>query len=214
MRPKFNEASVPALLASTEYENFVKLNATRDNESKQLEGSLSSTIALIIVLTIIFSLIMTSLGTYCFHKWKLRGKKLQKAQEEYQKDHEKSMFQRGGLQGGGLQMLQILPYHLHSPLPAQLPWAPNTAPAQSPTPHICWEEPSAAPGPSPQLQDSLPTQIQGNTPPTPPGFMQQQEPPPPHTPWTSLSSTLYPALPSWAVPNPTPAPLPPTPQGP
>lgn len=93
MRPKFNEASVPALLASTEYENVVKLNATRDTESKQLEGSLSSTIALIIVLTIIFSLIMTSLGTYCFHKWKLRGKKLQKAQEEYQKDHEKSMFQ-------------------------------------------------------------------------------------------------------------------------
>lgn len=92
MRPKFKEAPVPTLLAS-EYENFAKLNTTRDTETKQLEGSLSSTIALIIVLVIIFSLVMTSLVTYCFHKWKLRGKKLQRAQEEYQKDHEKSIFQ-------------------------------------------------------------------------------------------------------------------------
>lgn len=93
MRPKFNETPVPALLALTEYENFAKLNATGDTETKQLEGSLSSTVALIIVLIIIFSLIMTSLVTYCFHKWQLRGKRLQKAQEEYQRDHEKSMFQ-------------------------------------------------------------------------------------------------------------------------
>lgn len=93
MRPKFKEVAVPTLLASTEYENFAKLNTTRDTENKQLEGSLSSTIALIVVLIIIFSLIMTSLVTYCFHKWKLRDKKLQKAQEEYQKDHERSIFQ-------------------------------------------------------------------------------------------------------------------------
>lgn len=93
MRPKFKEVPVPALLTSTDYENFAELNTTRDTETKQLEGSLSSTIALIIVLIIIFSLVMTSLVTYCFHKWKLRGKKLQRAQEEYQKDHEKSICQ-------------------------------------------------------------------------------------------------------------------------
>lgn len=93
MRPKFKEVPVPALLTSADYENFAELNTTRDTETKHLEGSLSSTIALIIVLIIIFSLVMTSLVTYCFHKWKLRGKKLQKAQEEYQKDHENSIFQ-------------------------------------------------------------------------------------------------------------------------
>lgn len=93
MRPKFQEFPVPALVASTDYENFAKLNTTRDAETQQLEGSLSSTIALVVVLVIIFSLIMTSLLTYCFHKWKLRSKKLQRAQEEYQKDHEKSIFQ-------------------------------------------------------------------------------------------------------------------------
>ncbi|KAJ7396254.1 hypothetical protein BTVI_147010 [Pitangus sulphuratus] len=93
MRPRFKEVPGPALLASPDYENFAKLNTTRDTESEQLEGSLSSTIALIVVLTIIFSLLMTSLITYCFHKWKLRGRRLQKAQEEYQKDHEKSICQ-------------------------------------------------------------------------------------------------------------------------
>lgn len=93
MRPKFKEVHVPALLASTDYESFANLNTTRDTETAQLEGSLSSTIALVIVLVIIFSLLTTSLVTYCFHKWKLRGKRLQKAQEEYQKDQEKSTFQ-------------------------------------------------------------------------------------------------------------------------
>ncbi|KAJ7418938.1 hypothetical protein WISP_56731 [Willisornis vidua] len=93
MRPKFKEVPGPALWASPDYENFAKLNTSRDAESEQLEGSLSSTVALIVVLTIIFSLVVTSLLTYCFHKWKLRGKILQKAQEEYQKDHEKSICQ-------------------------------------------------------------------------------------------------------------------------
>ncbi|CAN8188963.1 unnamed protein product [Coccothraustes coccothraustes] len=93
MRPKLREAPGAALLASAEYENFAAVNSTRDTESEQLQGSLSSTIALIVVLVIIFSLVMTSLITYCFHKWKLTGKRLQKAQEEYQRDQEKSICQ-------------------------------------------------------------------------------------------------------------------------
>lgn len=93
MRPKLREAPGAALLASAEYESFAAVNSTRDTESEQLQGSLSSTIALIVVLVIIFSLVMTSLITYCFHKWKLRGRRLQKAQEEYQRDQEKSICQ-------------------------------------------------------------------------------------------------------------------------
>ncbi|MEE6513430.1 hypothetical protein FKM82_021074 [Ascaphus truei] len=88
MRPKFD------LLPPSyhkEYENLTKLNVTNELELRLLDGALSSTVVLVVVLAIILSLVMTSLLTYCFHKWKLRGKKLQRAQEEYQRDQEKNM---------------------------------------------------------------------------------------------------------------------------
>lgn len=92
MRSPFNLAFMPAFWTSEDYENVDKLNATRKAEATHLEAPLSSTVALIIVLIIIFSLVMTSFVTYCFHKWRLKGRKLQRAQEEYQRDQEKNIF--------------------------------------------------------------------------------------------------------------------------
>lgn len=83
---------MPAFWTSEDYENVNKMNATIQAEATHLEAPLSSMVALIIVLIIIFSLVMTSFVTYCFHKWKLRGRKLQKALEEYQRDQEKNIF--------------------------------------------------------------------------------------------------------------------------
>lgn len=92
MRSPFNLGFMPAFWTAEDYENVDKLNATIQAEATHLEAPLSSTVALIIVLMIIFSLVMTSFVTYCFHKWRLKGRKLQTAQEEYQRDQEKYIF--------------------------------------------------------------------------------------------------------------------------
>lgn len=93
MKPTFNGTPVPTAFISNDYENLASQNDTRDAEATRLEASMSSIIALIVLVTIIFTLVVTSLVTYCFHKWKLRGKKLMRAQEEYQKDQEKNILQ-------------------------------------------------------------------------------------------------------------------------
>lgn len=93
VRSPFNLGFMPIFWTSEDYENVDKLNATIQAEVTHLEAPLSSTMALIIVLMIIFSLVMTSFVTYCFHKWRLKGHKLQTAQEEYQRDQEKYIFQ-------------------------------------------------------------------------------------------------------------------------
>lgn len=81
---------LPSTLSYTsENDTIIKQNVTEDMELVLLEGALSSTLVLIVVLTIIFTLVLTSLLTYCFHKWKLKVKKLERAQEEYQRDQEK-----------------------------------------------------------------------------------------------------------------------------
>ena len=93
MRPRFGGTAGPALLATREHETPALLNATREAEAQRAEESLSSAVALVVVLALLFSLVTTSLVTYCFHKWKLRSKRLQKAHEEYQRDHEKRGLQ-------------------------------------------------------------------------------------------------------------------------
>lgn len=90
MRPKFSDASLPAFLTAKEYKAYSIVNATSNAEGQQTEASLSSAVALSVVLFLIFSVITMSLATFCLHKWKLKIKKLQKAHEEYQKDHEKN----------------------------------------------------------------------------------------------------------------------------
>lgn len=71
--------------------------------STHAEDSSSSIIALVVVLTLTFAIIMTSLVTFYCHKSELRAKKQKKAQEEYEKDHEKSNKQQSTAAGGGLQ---------------------------------------------------------------------------------------------------------------
>lgn len=94
MRPRFGGTAGPAFLAARNHEtSSALLNATRDAKAQQTEESLSSAVALVVVLVLLFSLVATSLVTYCFHKWQLRSKRLQKAHEEYERDHEKSGLQ-------------------------------------------------------------------------------------------------------------------------
>ncbi|KAK9393711.1 hypothetical protein NXF25_016163 [Crotalus adamanteus] len=88
MRPKFRDTSVPTFLTVKVRESL--LNATQEAEAQRTEESLSSAVALLVVLILLFCLVSVSLATYCFHKWKLRSKRLQKAHEEYQKDYENS----------------------------------------------------------------------------------------------------------------------------
>ncbi|KAG8553788.1 hypothetical protein GDO81_003543 [Engystomops pustulosus] len=87
MRPLTDPPS-PQLFEN-DFELLSKQNVTDDMELELLEGALSSTLVLVVLMTIIFTLVVTSLLTYCFHKWKLKAKKLQRAQEEYQRDQEK-----------------------------------------------------------------------------------------------------------------------------
>ncbi|KAJ7310572.1 hypothetical protein JRQ81_007529 [Phrynocephalus forsythii] len=94
MRHSFGGTAGPASLAARDHEGTsALLNATRDMEAQRVEESLSSAVALAVVLALLFSLVATSLVTYCFHRWKLRSRRLQKAHEEYQRDHEKSGLQ-------------------------------------------------------------------------------------------------------------------------
>ncbi|OCT65827.1 hypothetical protein XELAEV_18042077mg [Xenopus laevis] len=82
---------LPSPVYSTEFDSVINQNVTGNMDAILLDGALSSIVVLIMVLSIICTLVVMSLLTYCFHKWKLRARKLQRAQEEYQKDQEKNM---------------------------------------------------------------------------------------------------------------------------
>lgn len=47
---------------------------------------LSSTLALLVLLAVLVGIVLVSLATFHFHKRKLRNKKIQRAQEEYERD--------------------------------------------------------------------------------------------------------------------------------
>ncbi|OCT67438.1 hypothetical protein XELAEV_18038734mg [Xenopus laevis] len=89
MKPTFELP--PSPVYPTDFDSVINQNVTGDTDVRLLDGALSSIVVLIMLLSIICSLVVTSLLTYCFHKWKLRARKLQRAQEEYQKDQEKNM---------------------------------------------------------------------------------------------------------------------------
>ncbi|KAG8452936.1 hypothetical protein GDO86_004656 [Hymenochirus boettgeri] len=66
--------------------------------------SFSSTLVLIVLATVIFCLVVLSLSTFHMHKSKMKKRKIEKAQEEYERDHsspkaERSHFYRRG-EGG------------------------------------------------------------------------------------------------------------------
>uniref|UniRef100_A0A3Q3WVL8 Uncharacterized protein n=1 Tax=Mola mola TaxID=94237 RepID=A0A3Q3WVL8_MOLML len=47
---------------------------------------LSSTLALLVLVAVLVGIILVSLATFHFHKRKLRNRKIQRAQEEYERD--------------------------------------------------------------------------------------------------------------------------------
>lgn len=47
---------------------------------------LSSTLALLVLLAVLVGIVLVSLATFHFHKRKLRNRKIQRAQEEYERD--------------------------------------------------------------------------------------------------------------------------------
>ncbi|XP_060013925.1 uncharacterized protein C11orf87 homolog [Lagenorhynchus albirostris] len=54
---------------------------------QQLFHSFSSTLVLIVLVTLIFCLIVLSLSTFHIHKRRMKKRKMQRAQEEYERDH-------------------------------------------------------------------------------------------------------------------------------
>ncbi|XP_064145349.1 uncharacterized protein C11orf87 homolog [Loxodonta africana] len=66
---------------------------------QQLFQSFSSTLVLIVLVTLIFCLIVLSLSTFHIHKRRMKKRKMQRAQEEYERDHCGGSRSRGG---GGL----------------------------------------------------------------------------------------------------------------
>ncbi|XP_045412609.1 uncharacterized protein C11orf87 homolog [Lemur catta] len=62
---------------------------------QHLFQSFSSTLVLIVLVTLIFCLIVLSLSTFHIHKRRMKKRKMQRAQEEYERDH------CGGSRGGG-----------------------------------------------------------------------------------------------------------------
>lgn len=70
---------------------------------QQLFQSFSSTLVLIVLVTLIFCLIVLSLSTFHIHKRRMKKRKMQRAQEEYEKDHCSGIHGGGGLPRAGVQ---------------------------------------------------------------------------------------------------------------
>ncbi|XP_008831037.1 uncharacterized protein C11orf87 homolog [Nannospalax galili] len=70
---------------------------------QQLFQSFSSTLVLIVLVTLIFCLILLSLSTFHIHKRRMKKRKMQRAQEEYERDHCSGNHGGGGLPRAGVQ---------------------------------------------------------------------------------------------------------------
>ncbi|KAM5182162.1 uncharacterized protein C11orf87 homolog [Mantella aurantiaca] len=66
-------------------------------EVEPLFQSFSSTLVLIVLATVIFCLVVLSLSTFHLHKSKMKKRKIEKAQEEYERDHCSPKAERGHL---------------------------------------------------------------------------------------------------------------------
>ncbi|KAM5246155.1 uncharacterized protein C11orf87 homolog [Ctenodactylus gundi] len=69
----------------------------------QLFQPFSSTLVLIVLVTLIFCLIVLSLSTFHIHKRRMKTRKMQRAQEEYERDHCSSSRGAAGLPRAGSQ---------------------------------------------------------------------------------------------------------------
>ncbi|KAM4045205.1 uncharacterized protein C11orf87 homolog [Anomaloglossus baeobatrachus] len=66
-------------------------------EVEPLFQTFSSTLVLIVLATVIFCLVVLSLSTFHLHKSKMKKRKFEKAQEEYERDHCSPKAERGHL---------------------------------------------------------------------------------------------------------------------
>ncbi|XP_068121084.1 uncharacterized protein C11orf87 homolog [Hyperolius riggenbachi] len=66
-------------------------------EVEPLFPAFSSTVVLIVLATVIFCLVVLSLSTFHMHKSKMKKRKIEKAQEEYERDHCSPKAERGNL---------------------------------------------------------------------------------------------------------------------
>lgn len=67
-------------------------------EVEPLFQSFSSTLVLIVLATVIFCLVVLSLSTFHLHKSKMKKRKIEKAQEEYERDNCSPKAERGNRQ--------------------------------------------------------------------------------------------------------------------
>nr|DBA32686.1 TPA: hypothetical protein GDO54_000459 [Pyxicephalus adspersus] len=106
-------------------------------EVEPLFQSFSSTLVLIVLATVIFCLVVLSLSTFHLHKSKMKKRKIEKAQEEYERDHCSPKAERGHLyQRGNGQSSNTPDLGGHdspdiqrrdqSPLYARMPEQPST----------------------------------------------------------------------------------------
>ncbi|XP_063300978.1 uncharacterized protein C11orf87 homolog [Pelobates fuscus] len=88
MSPRFSKqlrlSMSPCLLNRTSPSNSTTNCVT---EVEPLFQSFSSTLVLIVLATVIFCLVVLSLSTFHMHKSKMKKRKIEKAQEEYERDH-------------------------------------------------------------------------------------------------------------------------------
>ncbi|KAK2501834.1 hypothetical protein MC885_013565 [Smutsia gigantea] len=117
---------------------------------QQLFQSFSSTLVLIVLVTLIFCLIVLSLSTFHIHKRRMKKRKMQRAQEEYERDH--CSGNRGGraLPPAGGQA----PTHTKETRLERQPrdfalCAPSNACASSLSPGLLCQGPCAPPPPPP-----------------------------------------------------------------
>ncbi|KAG8584728.1 hypothetical protein GDO81_004745 [Engystomops pustulosus] len=83
----------PCLLNRTSASNTTSCTT----EVEPLFQSFSSTLVLIVLATVIFCLVVLSLSTFHLHKSKMKKRKIEKAQEEYERDHCSPKAERGNL---------------------------------------------------------------------------------------------------------------------
>ncbi|XP_056417644.1 uncharacterized protein C11orf87 homolog [Hyla sarda] len=83
----------PCLLNGTSASNATSCTT----QVEPLFQSFSSTLVLIVLATVIFCLVVLSLSTFHMHKSKMKKRKIEKAQEEYERDHCSPKAERGNV---------------------------------------------------------------------------------------------------------------------
>nr|XP_045227008.1 uncharacterized protein C11orf87 homolog isoform X2 [Macaca fascicularis] len=118
---------------------------------QQLFQSFSSTLVLIVLVTLIFCLIVLSLSTFHIHKRRMKKRKMQRAQEEYERDHCSGSRGGGGLPRPGRQAPTHTKETRLERQPRDSPFcAPsNASSSSSSSPGLLCQGPCAPPPPPP-----------------------------------------------------------------